>query len=91
MKDFRIQLDVANCDSVQTDWWGATPMLPANVDNMVSVMSVNCTTINLEFNPNDAENNKLFDFDPIRYMCLGTGAQACKFKEWTDAASVNNG
>lgn len=40
---------------------------------MISIISVNCTTINMEYNPNDPQNNNLFDFDPIRYMCYGDG------------------
>lgn len=53
--------------------------------NLVAVFSVNCTTINQEFNPNDPENDKLFDFDPIRYMCIGPpGSETyCKFYTWS--------
>jgi hypothetical protein len=57
-------------------------------EGLVCIISVNCTTINLEFNPNEADNKHLFDFDPIRYMCLGTGTNACDFKTWGDDTTI---
>lgn len=59
-------------------------------DELVAVISVNCTTINQEFNPGDPMNDKLFDFDPIRYMCLGpVGSEFnCNFPQWTTDAEV---
>lgn len=53
---------------------------------MVSVVSVNCTTINMEFKPSSPKRSNLFEFDPIRYMCYGNGEFACRYDEWTGAA-----
>ena len=68
MKDFRIMYDwetsdVHDAGSVGEDWGGIVSHdeYPAG---MITVISVNCTTINQEFNPNDPENNSLFAFDP---------------------------
>lgn len=53
--------------------------------DLIAVFSVNCTTINQQFNPSDPENDKLFDFDPIRYMCRGpAGSETyCDFERWS--------
>lgn len=90
MRDLRIMYDHATSDvhgapgSVGEDWNGIVSHAdyPAG---MVSIISVNCTTINQEFNPNDPENNSLFAFDPIRYMCYGNEKFRCQWDIWTDA------
>lgn len=66
-------------------------MIDSYDNDMIAVFSVNCTTVNQEFNPNDSANNKLFDFDPIRYMCLGGSntESYCNFKIWIDDATAN--
>ena len=91
MKDFRIMYDYETSDvhdsgSVGEDWGGIVshPEYPAG---MISIISVNCTTINQEFNPNDPENNSLFAFDPIRYMCYGNEKFRCLYDIWTDAGA----
>lgn len=63
--------DIANVDRSKGDWWDT--MIPTYEDSLIAIFSVNCTTLNMEYNPNDPQNNYLFDFDPIRYMCLGGG------------------
>lgn len=81
MRDYRIMSDAKNVKDEQAQWWGMNiddgdPDTPPfeYVDSMIAIISVNCTTINMEFNPNDPKNNQLFDFDPIRYMCIGSEA-----------------
>jgi hypothetical protein len=63
---------MANADSKQGTWWDS--IFDDYENSIISIISVNCTTLNMEFNPNDPQNNNLFDFDPIRYMCYGGGA-----------------
>ena len=97
MRDFRIMYDDATSDvtgagSVGSEWEVMTS--PTNADGtanpypakMITIISVNCTTINQEFNPNDPENNSLFAFDPIRYMCYGNEKFACQYDIWTSAS-----
>lgn len=48
-------------------------------------VSVNCTTINMDFNPQKKETNQLFSFDPILYVCkaeTGDDKDPCGFEAW---------
>lgn len=63
--------DVGKVKPEMGGWWDN--MIPDYEDTLISILSVNCTTINMEYNPNDPQNNNLFDFDPIRYMCISNG------------------
>ena len=91
MRDFRLMYDYRTSDvngagSVGADW-DEVLSHPVYPNNMITIISVNCTTINKEFNPNDPENNSLFAFDPIRYMCYGDDKFKCLYRPWTDASA----
>lgn len=85
MKDMRLSVDQETSEQEQLDWWSELVSVEDYNDALIAVLSVNCTTINQEFNPNDPMNDKLFDFDPIRYLCMGPpdGKFNCKFTDWT--------
>lgn len=74
LRDYRIMSDAEHATEEQGGWWMNNIYGSQYLDYMIGIISVNCTTINMEFNPNDPKNNQLFDFDPIRYMCIGGGA-----------------
>jgi hypothetical protein len=44
-------IDAANTDRAVADWWDT--MIKTYESEMIAIISVNCTTINMEFNPND--------------------------------------
>jgi hypothetical protein len=44
-------VDMARAAQEQGAWFDS--MIPTYEDGMISIISVNCTTLNMEFNPND--------------------------------------
>lgn len=89
MQEYRIMFDPNKSDITRSDSPGKafSYFLSRFSGHMVSVVSVNCTTINMEFRPSVPKKSNLFEFDPIRYMCYGDGEYACRWSEWGGEAN----
>ena len=89
MQEYRIMYDPYKSDVTKSNspgkYWEY--FLYYYPNNMISVVSVNCTTINMEFKPSVPKRSNLFEFDPIRYLCYGNKEYACRYNDWTAAAA----